>query len=105
MCWLCIILTSLLYFLFASTVYMTLVFTGDVVGVYISHKEYGYNPHGITVRYTLYLVISSIFFDIYLLSDKMSNDWTSTACRAKALMDWLLINPWCGHNTCSEITW
>ncbi len=34
----------------------------------------------------------------------MSCDWTSTACGAIALRDWLLINPWCGHNTCSKIT-
>ena len=52
----------------------------------------------------MYLVVPSIFNDGYLLSDKTSCDRTSTACGAIALMDWLSINPWCGHNTCSAIT-
>ena len=48
-------------------------------------------------------VILSIFDNSYLLSDNPSCDRMSIACGAIALMDWLSINPWCGHNTCSLI--
>ena len=56
--------------------------------------------YGITMDF----VVQSIFDDNYLLSDNPSCDRMSIACGAMALMDWLLINPWCGHNTCSKIT-
>ena len=57
--------------------------------------------YGITMDF----VVQSIFDDNYLLSDNLSCDRMSIACGAIALMDWLLINPWCGHNTCNRITW